>query len=175
MNDMIVRNQILVQVVFPQGGERMFPLVDILNDNEEAAAVSDADMIARSARWLDRDVADFANMIVTRPRTGNILIAPKPIYGGAFETLVAGSLIAILVFVSAAIGFLLIPLISAIGGWIIGWGLSEVFPFAGTWIVDGAASFGLDWNLSTLPVAATFIGFVSGFFRHTQKVKHEKD
>lgn len=85
MNDMIVRDQIQepqVQVVFASGENLVYPLAEVIADTgDDAATISDADMIARVARWADRDVRDFDNLIVTRPATGNILIAPKPVYG----------------------------------------------------------------------------------------------
>lgn len=76
-----IMEEAIVQVVFPDGEDRVLQLADIVLQGDNPSTIGDADMIARTARWLDRPVADFNGMIVTRPRTGNILISPKPVYG----------------------------------------------------------------------------------------------
>jgi hypothetical protein len=171
MNDMVRVEDPRVQVVFPQGDNRAFLLSDIMLEGDNPATISDTEMIARSARWLDRPVGDFAGMVVTRPRTGNVLIAPKPVYGGDItEAIGAG----VLVVLGVALLVLATPLITAAVGYLTGWILSTVFPFAGLWILDGADHFGLNWSLASLPMIGAFIGFVAGFFRRSITVKHEK-
>jgi len=71
----------LVQVVTGEDEDRVFAFSDIALPGDDPATISDAELKARIARYLDRDVHSFDNLIVTRPSTGNVLLAPKPVYG----------------------------------------------------------------------------------------------
>jgi len=70
----------MVQVV-TANMERVFAFSDIALEGDDPATISDADLKGRVARYLDVDIRTFENLIVTRPTTGNILLAPKPTYG----------------------------------------------------------------------------------------------
>ena len=66
------------------------------------------------------------------------------------------------------------PLLYAAGGYLTGWVLSVVFPFAGQWIVNGADVLGIEIALSSLPVIGATLGFLGSFFKSTQTNKTEK-
>ena len=74
----------LVQVVLPEG-ERVFPFSDLAFETDDPATISDPDLIARVARHLDREVEEFGDLMVSRPRTGNILISEKPVFGYGYK------------------------------------------------------------------------------------------
>ena len=61
--------------------------------------------------------------------------------------------------------FLFVPLLMAVGGYITGWVLATIFPFAGNWIVSGASALGLEISLADLPTIGAFLGFVGAFFK----------
>lgn len=75
----------LVQVVLPNEPPRTFAFSELALDNDDPATIADDALIARVARWMDRDEEDFRRMVVTRPQTGNILIAPKAEFGSYKE------------------------------------------------------------------------------------------
>jgi hypothetical protein len=81
MTDIQVQVGPLVQIVFAQGEEQTFSFGDLAFDTDDPATISDADLIERVARHLDREVSEFSDLMVSRPRTGNILISPKPTFG----------------------------------------------------------------------------------------------
>jgi len=70
----------MIQLVTREG-DRTFAFSEIATDNDDPATISDEEIKQRVARYLDQDVNQYESLIVTRPRTGNILIAPKPVYG----------------------------------------------------------------------------------------------
>lgn len=57
------------------------------------------------------------------------------------------------------------PLLYAIGRGFTGWVLTNVFSFAGQWVVDGAKFFGLNIPLGDLPYVGAFLGFLGSFFK----------
>lgn len=61
----------------------------------------------------------------------------------------------------------LAPLLYAIGGGFTGYVLTNIFPFAGQWVVDGARSIGLNITLNQLPYVGAFLGFLGSFFKTT--------
>jgi hypothetical protein len=82
MADQLVQVTPLVQVVTADM-ERTFAFSEIALEGDDPATISDADLKLRVARYLDMDEHAFDNLIVTRPGTGNVLLAPKPVYGYA--------------------------------------------------------------------------------------------
>ena len=70
-----------IEVVLPARDEIYIQSEDILRDGDDLAMLSDSELIERIAAHLDMADSAFAGMIVTRPTTGNILIAPRPVYG----------------------------------------------------------------------------------------------
>ena len=88
-----------IAVVFPtnfsvaqySGREVRLSLADVLLDGDDPMVLSDSEIIERVANTLStqQEVTSsmFEGMIVTRPQSGNILIAEKPVFGpcGGFE------------------------------------------------------------------------------------------
>ena len=70
----------LVQVVLTEG-DRTVPFSDIALEGDDAATISDRDLIARCQRWLDLPENRLAGYMVSRTETGNVLVAPKPTFG----------------------------------------------------------------------------------------------
>lgn len=75
-----IRMTPMVQIV-TRDIERVFAFSEIALDEDDPATISDTEIKARVARLLEVEPETFGNLIVTRPATGNILIAPKPTYG----------------------------------------------------------------------------------------------
>lgn len=76
----------LVQVVFGANSAHhttipVFPFSDLALPGDDAATISDDDLITRVARWMDLPVSDFENMKVRRPATGSIVLIESPSYG----------------------------------------------------------------------------------------------
>lgn len=71
----------MVQVVMGEGEPAVFPFSDLAFETDDPATISDPDLIERVARHLDREVSEFGDLQVSRPQTGNILVAPKPVFG----------------------------------------------------------------------------------------------
>ena len=74
-----------------------------------------------------------------------------------------------------AILALITPLLYALGGFITGWVLVVVFPFAGDWIVSGANSLGVEITLGMLPHIGAALGFTGSFFRARQTNNNKGD
>lgn len=89
------------------------------------------------------------------------------------EKLVVYSGAAIIGILIAAVVILLAPLAYALGGYITGWVLIVIFPFAGKWVVDGASALGLRVDMSYLPQIGAALGFVGAFFKANQTNKNE--
>ena len=68
---------------------------------------------------------------------------------------------------------LLFPLAYALGGFITGWVLVVVFPFAGNWVVNGANAIGAEISLDALPHIGAALGFVGAFFKSSQTNMNE--
>lgn len=168
MTDQLIQVTPMVQIVTADT-ERVFAFSEISLEGDDPATISDADLKARVARFMDVDARSFNDLIVTRPGTGNVLLAPKPVYGGntkagVLEYLIA-SLIAILIIVGATV---IMPLF----GYMTGWVLSHIFVFAGKWIVGGANQVGINITLESLPVVTAFLFFIVSAL---PTVKHKKD
>lgn len=69
---------------------------------------------------------------------------------------------------------ILAPLGYAAGGYLTGWVLVAIFPFAGQWIVGGLGSLGIEITPEALPAIGAALGFVGSFFKSTQTNKTEK-
>jgi hypothetical protein len=67
---------LLVKVIF-KGSEETIPLSNLVSEEEDPTRISDPQMIERAAIWLNQDVSEFSNYVVSRPETGNIVISPK--------------------------------------------------------------------------------------------------
>ncbi len=80
---MDVQLGVQIQVVLPQGGERLFPASDLAGI--DLATASDRELIDAAIKWMDQDPASFPNLTVTRPRTGNVVISPKAEFGATRE------------------------------------------------------------------------------------------
>jgi len=87
------------------------------------------------------------------------------IIAGVITGIGAGVLLAVLV--------ILTPLFSACGGWLTGWVLACIFPFAGQWVANGAGALGIEFSRDTLPMVGAFLGFVGAFFKSTQTNKNK--
>lgn len=72
----------MVQIV-TRDTERVFAFSEIALEGDDPATISDTDLKARVARYLELEPRELDNLIVTRPGTGNVLLAPKPVYGYA--------------------------------------------------------------------------------------------
>lgn len=83
-NQLTVIPDVSVRVVFAGDDSHEFQFINMVQGRSQAepSTISDDEMITLAATWLDRAPGDFANMVVSRPETGNILIAPKAVYGG---------------------------------------------------------------------------------------------
>lgn len=66
------------------------------------------------------------------------------------------------------------PLAYAVGGYFTGWVLSDLFTFAGRWIVSGGHALNVEFAIGQLPEIGAFLGFVGAFFRASQTNKNEK-
>jgi len=80
MTDTVIQTTPMVQIVTADT-ERVFAFSEIALEGDDPATISDADLKARVARYMDVDAHSFDTLIVTRPGTGNVLLAPKPVYG----------------------------------------------------------------------------------------------
>jgi len=89
------------------------------------------------------------------------------------EKFITYSAAAIVAMLATIIVVLLTPLAYACGGYVTGWVLAGLFPFAGKWIVDGASALGLRVNMSYLPQIGAALGFVGAFFKSQQTNKNE--
>lgn len=88
--------------------------------------------------------------------------------------IIVGSIVGFGVLALGVMMALLAPLLYAIGGYITGWVLASLFPFAGRWVVAGADSLGvIGINQGMLPTIGAFLGFVGSFFKATQTNKNE--
>jgi hypothetical protein len=78
-------NVVLVHVVFSGDDRHEFAFSEMTEGRSEVSPgdVSDDEMKWLAATFLDRQEDDFKNMVVSRPETGQILIAPKPVFGSA--------------------------------------------------------------------------------------------
>lgn len=81
--DLEIHTVPLVQVVTEEI-EQVITWSDLVSDGDpnevhDPATVADDELIGLVSRYLDR--GDLGNVVVTRPETGNILIAPKAQYG----------------------------------------------------------------------------------------------
>jgi hypothetical protein len=85
--------------------------------------------------------------------------------------LVVGA-VALAIITAIAVG-ILAPLGYAAGGYLTGWVLATVFPFAGQWIIDGLGCLGTEVSLNALPIIGAALGFVGSFFKATQTNKNE--
>ena len=133
-----------IQVAFPTSDEVYLESDDVLLEGDDLARMADSQLIERVVRYLDRPDSDFAGMIVTRPSTANVLIAPKPVYGGVYSGERAVAVIGAIIGLGFVYLMLVVaPLLHAIGGYFGGWVLRDVFPFAGQWVSNGAAALGL--------------------------------
>ena len=72
-----------------------------------------------------------------------------------------------------ATSVVLTPLLYALGGYLFGWLLVNLFWFAGEWFISGASYLGLEIPLDALPVIFCFLALVGSFFRsmHTYPSK----
>ena len=68
---------------------------------------------------------------------------------------------------------ILAPLGYAAGGYLTGWVLVAIFPFAGEWIISGLSYLGTEVPLAALPAIGAALGFVGSFFKSTQTNKTE--
>ena len=75
--------------------------------------------------------------------------------------LVLGAVVVTLTTILAPLGY-------AAGGYVTGWILSNMFKFAGEWVVSGAAALGLKLTLEQLPLLGAFLAFVGSFFKARQ-------
>lgn len=83
MTELSMIPDVIVRVVFDGGEPYEFAFSEMVAGRSEAtpADISDDEMIRLAANQLDRTPADFRNMVVSRPASGNVLIAPKAEYG----------------------------------------------------------------------------------------------
>ena len=81
----------------------------------------------------------------------------------------------IIVVALAAIIALIAPLLYALGGFITGWVLVVIFPFASNWIVSSANSLGVEITLGMLPYIGAALGFTGSFFRARQTNNNKGD
>ena len=68
----------------------------------------------------------------------------------------------------AVVMAIIYPLLYAAGGYFTGWMLTNVFVFAGQWVVAGFNAFGMKIDLAMLPVIGAMLGFVGSFFKAHQ-------
>ena len=87
------------------------------------------------------------------------------IYSGA--SIIAAMVMVVLVLAA--------PLCYALGGFITGWVLVIIFPFAGNWIMSGASSLGVEITLEMLPHIGAALGFTGSFFRARQTNNNKGD
>ena len=60
---------------------------------------------------------------------------------------------------------LVTPLLYLLGGFITGWILANVFPWAGEYVVAGLRFLNIEIALSQLPMFTAILGFVGAFFK----------
>jgi len=72
----------------------------------------------------------------------------------------------LLIVVGAVALVLVYPLIYFVLGAFTGWLFSNVFLFAGEWLVSGLRLLGITVGLSDLPLFTATIGFVGAFFKN---------
>lgn len=77
---------LMVQVVFGSEDVELFPWHDVAQDGDDLARMSDKEVLARVAAYMDRPMSDFERMVVGRPTTGNILISEDPTLGEEYKT-----------------------------------------------------------------------------------------
>ena len=68
------------------------------------------------------------------------------------------------------------PLLGIADGFICGWVLANVFPWAGEYVVKGLQLLRVEVALSQLPMLAAVLGFLGGFFKSslsTSKLKSQ--
>jgi hypothetical protein len=60
---------------------------------------------------------------------------------------------------------LIMPLIYLFGGFLTGWVLANVFPWAGEYLVTGLRFLHIEVTLSQLPMFTAILGFIGAFFK----------
>lgn len=72
-----------VRVVFSGDDVHEFDFADMVEGRGGSTpdVVADDELVRLAATYLDRNEADFRDMVCSRPATGNILISPKPVFG----------------------------------------------------------------------------------------------
>lgn len=80
MTDQLIQTTPMIQLVTADI-ERVFAFSEIAEEGDDPATIGDIELKNRVARHLELEPQVMTNLIVTRPATGNVLIAPKPTYG----------------------------------------------------------------------------------------------
>lgn len=75
------------------------------------------------------------------------------------------ALVCLGVFVASAGVFFVSLLLSVFGGWITGWCLQHIFPWAGEYVVRGLQLLHFEVQMTQLPMFTAVLGFVGGFFK----------
>jgi len=85
-----------------------------------------------------------------------------------WSDIIAGSIVGLGALALVVVLTLAAPLFYALGGYVTGWVLASLFPFAGRWVIAGAGSLGIEISRDALPALGAFLGFVGAFFRAKQ-------